>query len=160
MTPAVAALFFGGCTGGITSWIPGRGHLHNSNCNPLYCREVDDCITGHRAKSAARECLKSLSHQNDCSFSSDYVYGFEQAFIDVAQGGWGLTPAVPPRRYWGLSHRTCEGKQGACEWLDGYAAGAGRAKAMLGNEAVIATSSSCGACGGRCAPGCCENGGW
>jgi len=154
MTPAVAALFFGGCAGGITTWIPGRAHLHNSNCSPLYCRDVDDFITAHRAKIAAKECLEALSNQQQCGFSSDYVYGFEKAFVDVAQGGWGLTPAVPPRRYWGVCYRTDAGKQHACDWLAGYAAGAERAKAVLGNEGVIATSYTCGMCGEQCGGQC------
>ncbi|QDT57196.1 hypothetical protein Pan44_52630 [Caulifigura coniformis] len=159
MTPAVAALFFGGCAGGITTWIPGRAHLHNSNCSPLYARDIDDCITAHRAKCASRECLKSLSHQSQCDFSSDYAYGFEQAFVDVAQGGWGVTPAVPPRRYWGLCYRTESGKQQACDWLAGYTAGAERALAMLGKEGVIASAYSCGVCGGQCG-GTCDAGTW
>ncbi len=159
MTPAVAALMLGGCAGGITSWIPGRSHLHNSNCNPLYCRELDDSITAHKARMAARECLKAISHQQHCSFSDDYVFGFEQAFVDIAQGGWGLTPAVPPRRYWGLCHRTGYGKSEACEWFDGYSAGAERARAVLGDEAVIATSFRCQQCGGQCG-GTCDQSGW
>ena len=159
MTPAVAALFLGGCAGGMATWIPGRAHLHNSNCSPLYCRDVDDCITAHRAKVAAKECLKSMSQQARCDYSSDFVYGFEQAFIDVAQGGWGMTPAVPPRRYWGLCYRTDAGKQHACDWLSGYSAGADRALAMFKDEGVIATSFSCGVCGGQCG-GTCDSGGW
>lgn len=151
MTPAVAALFFGGCAGpSLTTWIPGRAHLHNSNCSPLYWREVDDCVTAHRAKCAALECLK----QSQCDYSSDFVYGYEQAFIDVAQGGWGMTPAVPPRRYWGICYRTAAGKQLACDWLAGYSAGAERARAVLGDEGVIATSYSCGICGGQCGGQC------
>ncbi len=153
-TPAVAALLFGGCAGSVTTWIPGRAHLHNSNCNPLYCREVDDCVTAHRARGVARECLKSLSRRSNCNFTSDYVHGFEQAFVDVAQGGWGLTPAVPPRRYWGLCHRTAAGKQQACDWLAGYSAGAERALGTLGEEGVIATAYSCGVCGGQCGGTC------
>jgi hypothetical protein len=159
MTPAVAALLFGGCTGGIAAWTPGLGHLHNSNCSPLYCREIDDCVSAHRAKIAAKECLQAQAAQSNCGFSCDYVYGFEQAFIDVAQGGWGMTPAVPPRRYWGLCSRTPAGKERACDWLAGYSAGAERALAMLGDEGVIATSFRCGACGGQCG-GTCDSCGW
>ena len=55
--------------------------------------------------------------------------GFEQAYVDIAQGGNGVTPAIPPPRYWTAGYRTEYGHAQAQDWFQGYSEGAAMAQA-------------------------------
>lgn len=66
--------------------------------------------------------------------SRDFSTGFVQAYVDVAEGGSGNTPAVPPERYWKRCNRTASGHGRAEEWFAGYRAGAQLAEAECNRE--------------------------
>jgi len=79
-------------------------------------------------KQAAGRCSTQALHEL-CSYgghplSSDFKDGFRQAFVDVAMGGNGVTPAIPPEKYWKSYYRTADGHARADEWFEGYRAGA------------------------------------
>jgi hypothetical protein len=110
------ALLCGGCYSGGG----GRGLLRGSG---RYCPPWDDfCVkeTAHRhaSKSFAQYC-----QQAGQSFSVDFRDGFKQAYCDLACGGNGVTPAIPPPRYWNARYRTASGHARAQQWFEGYAAG-------------------------------------
>lgn len=79
-------------------------------------------------KSAITNADIALDEQFAGGTSRDFRYGFQQAFIDIANGGNGALPAIPPSRYWSAPYRTCWGHNKAREWFEGYEAGAGSAK--------------------------------
>lgn len=61
--------------------------------------------------------------------SCHFCTGFEQAYIDIARGGTGALPPLPPARYWHACYRTEEGFGRADEWFEGYRIGASWAEA-------------------------------
>ncbi|SFH54040.1 hypothetical protein [Planctomicrobium piriforme] len=91
-------------------------------------RFEDNIMTRHEARSVAQSELKHSD--NKACQTCDYRLGYEQAFVDVAQGACGAVPALPPANYWKVCARTPEGHQRAQEWFNGYAAGAAAAKSI------------------------------
>lgn len=78
---------------------------------------------------------QALDEQFSGGVSRDFRYGFQQAFLDIANGGSGALPAVPPSRYWTAAYRTTWGHNKAREWFEGYEAGANAAKCSALREA-------------------------
>jgi len=96
--------------------------------HPKYCRAHDNRLTRHDARKLAH---RELSQTNtDCDVTCDFKKGYEQAFVDVSQGGWGEVPALPPAPYWTNCSRTPGGHLKAQDWFRGYSAGAVAAKAI------------------------------
>lgn len=91
-----------------------------------YTRCLDERIA---ANEAAKRAFFSLQECYPERPSLDFQFGYRSAFVDVALGGDGVVPAVPPEQYWTTCYRTAEGRQHAQEWFAGYAAGAQRATA-------------------------------
>ena len=86
----------------------------------------------HASISSANQVL---DEQFGGGVSRDFRYGFQQAFLDIANGGSGALPAVPPARYWTAAYRTTWGHNKAREWFEGYEAGANAAKCSALKEA-------------------------
>jgi hypothetical protein len=101
---------------------------------------------GHRdhlsvKKAAVKAANQSLSEQDGGSVSRDFKYGYQQAYIDIANGGSGPLPAVPPPRYWAAPYRTTWGHNKARDWFTGYEAGVCSAKCcMPANTLSVPTS--------------------
>lgn len=111
--------------------------------HPKYHCGPPDGIRDHVSvkKAAIKAANRSLSEQNCGATSRDFRYGFQQAYIDIANGGSGVLPAVPPPRYWAAPYRTTWGHNKAREWFSGYEAGANSAKCcMPGNTLSVPTS--------------------
>jgi len=107
---AVALALVAGCT--TLSRGTCVGHLH-------YCRFIDEASSEADARLVANRALSR------CRVPSiDYHNGFEQAYVDIAQGATGTLPPVPPKHYWKACMRTPGGHQAAQHWYAGYAAGA------------------------------------
>lgn len=103
------------------------------SCSPLCCiscedytRCVDEKLSTHEAVRRANRSLRKC-YASPPSF--DFKDGYRRAFVDVALGGAGELPAVPPERYWSSCYRTAAGHQRAQAWYAGYVAGAARALA-------------------------------
>ncbi len=86
----------------------------------------------HASISSANQ---ALDEQFTDGVSRDFRYGFQQAFLDIANGGSGALPAVPPPRYWTAAYRTTWGHNKARDWFEGYEAGANAAKCSALREA-------------------------
>jgi hypothetical protein len=101
---------------------------------------------GHRdhlfvKKAAVQAANRSLSEQDGGGVSRDFKYGYQQAYIDIANGGSGALPAVPPPRYWAAPYRTTWGHNKARDWFSGYQAGVCSAKCcMPSNTLTVPTS--------------------
>lgn len=50
--------------------------------------------------------------------------GFRDGYRDVAGGGSGCPPPVPPRKYWTWKYQTAEGQCKVAAWFEGYSHGA------------------------------------
>ncbi|MBX3443090.1 MAG: hypothetical protein KF774_11850 [Planctomyces sp.] len=130
--PAALALLLSGCHSPLHELQRGGRHV-------LYSRNADDLLTARTARSIARRDLKRISHAGGC-VSGDFASGYQQAYVDVALGGSGVTPAVPPRSYWGMADRSAAGHRRVQDWFDGYGAGADEAWTVFGDYNVVATS--------------------
>ncbi len=60
----------------------------------------------------------------DQPYFRDFGEGFRAGYIDVASGGNGCTPALPPRKYWTWRYQTAEGQAKVAAWFAGYPHGA------------------------------------
>lgn len=92
-------------------------------------------------KAAVKAANRALSEQNCGGTSRDFRFGFQQAYIDVANGGNGTLPAVPPSRYWTAPYRTTWGHNKAREWFSGYEAGASAAKCCMPASTISVPTS-------------------
>lgn len=111
--------------------------------HPHYHCGAPDGIRDHVSvkKAAIKAANRALSEQNCGETSRDFEYGFQQAYIDISNGGSGALPAVPPPRYWAAPYRTTWGHNKARDWFSGYEAGASSAKCcMPANTISVPTS--------------------
>lgn len=105
-----------------------------------HCPGMDDWVTTQTAIKCARSQLWQMQWQSRNTFSHDFEAGFTQAWIDIAQGGTGETPAVAPSRYWSAWYRSGEGHQKADEWFNGYRNGAQTGRSQLHALRQVAAS--------------------
>ncbi|MEZ6050332.1 MAG: hypothetical protein R3C02_02925 [Planctomycetaceae bacterium] len=109
------------------------GDCYSKDCESCFClpkhrywRPFDEAYARHEAsKRAWRSILEHYPERPN----EDFQYGYGQAFVDVALGGDGTVPPVPPECYWSTCYRTAAGHQRAQDWFAGYIAGAGHATA-------------------------------
>jgi hypothetical protein len=88
-----------------------------------YSRHMDEACARDRAEKRALVALANCFPGTN----SDFRQGFIQAYVDIALGGDGALPPVPPERYWRTCERDPEGYCEANQWFAGYSAGAQRA---------------------------------
>lgn len=119
-----------------------RARWSLTGCPPnCYSGCKDRCVTKQHAKLLAGKRLRDLRRGSGGCLSCDFKEGFEQAYVDIAEGGTGVTPAVPPARYWSFRYRTPYGHARAQEWFNGYEMGANLANADGLKFNSIATSA-------------------
>ena len=82
---------------------------------------IDKYVTRKAAIRCANRALKEMRCRE---LSTDFCNGFRCAYVDVACGGNGAVPPVPPQCYWQASRRHSEGHMKADQWFAGYEAGA------------------------------------
>jgi hypothetical protein len=111
------ALLCGGCQ---SSGSP-RPPLRGCGC---YVPFLDNLYTKERAKASARRSFYHYQRQSGHRLSADFQAGFCQAYCDLALGGNGKTPPLPPPCYWRAQYRTPAGHACVQQWFEGYAAGA------------------------------------
>jgi hypothetical protein len=133
----------GGCGMG-TGWSCCSG---GGTCGPnLYL----GCVDNWRVRRHARACADRAWHRGHAPGgrgSCHYREGFTQAFVDLAEGGDGTPPGVPPERYWWCLYRSSCGQRFAEEWFAGYDAGVGTARslAFCPNPTILLGPSAGGA---------------
>jgi len=54
--------------------------------------------------------------------------GFKAGYMDVAGGGEGCPPVLPPREYWSWRYQSPEGQAKTAAWFEGYPVGAAAAE--------------------------------
>jgi hypothetical protein len=58
----------------------------------------------------------------------DFGEGFRAGYVNIASGGDGCPPALPPRRYWNYGFQTAEGQSKVAAWFAGFPEGVRAAK--------------------------------
>ena len=88
-----------------------------------FCPRLDTFALKCHARSSSHKALRELKRMTGERYSSHFRNGFEQAFLDIANGYSGNVPAVPPRKYWTAYYRTPPGRERANQWFEGYQLG-------------------------------------
>ncbi len=87
--------------------------------------------------------------------SKHFKNGFRDAFYEIADGGDGKVPPIPPKKYWNAYYRSPEGKVYAQQWFNGFRVGAATAiRRGLDRMNEIATSTEACGCGGTGCASC------
>lgn len=90
-----------------------------------YCEPIDDACAATSARFSAHRAWRQYSHlcidgdPHKCYFKD----GFLDGFCDVATGGDGCLPAIPPRKYWKSCYETEAGRAKICAYFQGYPQG-------------------------------------
>ncbi len=123
--------------------------------HPPYHCGAPDGIRDHVSvkKAAIKAANRALSEQDCGETSRDFRFGFQQAYIDIANGGTGALPAIPPPRYWAAPYRTAWGHNKARNWFSGYEAGASAAQCCMPADTLSVPTSVYRGCDQRLAVG-------
>jgi len=95
-------------------------------CNYIaYNDTTDDFVMGWRNRVWSRQAWHArkaqfVGHQELGAFGE----GFRDGYRDVASGGNGCPPPVPPRKYWSWRYQTAEGQCKVAAWYEGFPYGA------------------------------------
>lgn len=90
-----------------------------------FCEPIDEAILTYNCNRAAKAAwLTRESRFCDRECLDHFAAGFRAGYADVAMGGTGCPPPLPPRRYWGWRYQNAEGQKCVASWFDGYPAGA------------------------------------
>lgn len=78
-----------------------------------------------RNRYLARTTWENLEVVYDhMEFTEDFGRGFREGYYDVAMGGNGCPPVIPPRRYWSVKYASPRGHQQTHAWFEGFRYGA------------------------------------
>jgi hypothetical protein len=89
---------------------------------------TNDFVLGHRNNVWAAESWCAHKHAYaDQPYFADFGAGYRSGYRDVAAGGNGCPPALPPRCYWTWKFQTAEGQGKVSAWYAGYPHGAAAA---------------------------------
>lgn len=119
-------------------------------CEPLdeACHSIHIRIVAHREwKRYVHACPPGDPHR--CYFKDGFIDGF----IDVASGGQGCLPVIPPRKYWKSCYETEEGQLKIQAYFQGYPEGV-QAAFQTGNSRSARLPTSIHASGGANCPSC------
>jgi hypothetical protein len=106
------------CAGGCSIFQGINDYLTYNDC-------VNDFVLGYRNTVWARQAWheRKSQHYGEPYFSH-FGAGFRAGYADVASGGNGCPPALPPRDYWTWKYQTPEGQGMVAAWFAGYPFGA------------------------------------
>jgi hypothetical protein len=105
---------------------------------------TDDFVVGWRHYVWAN---RAWAEQKSCYAGQAYLHhfgeGFRAGYRDVAAGGNGCPPPLPPRNYWSWKYQSPEGQGKIAAWFSGYPHGAAFAEQEgAGNWREIPVSHS------------------
>jgi hypothetical protein len=94
---------------------------YNDACN--------DFVIGYRNEVWAKQSW----HENKSCFADQpylkaFGEGYQAGYIDVASGGNGCPPVLPPRCYWAWHYQSPEGQAKVAAWFAGFPHGAATAE--------------------------------
>jgi hypothetical protein len=85
-----------------------------------YWSSIDDLMLRKTTRCCARRAMRQIEGESSIRLTSDFRYGFQQAYVDSAMGGNGVVPPVPPEKYWAAYYRAPVGRSRARDWYRGY----------------------------------------
>ena len=86
---------------------------------------IDECAMKVRNKRRARAAWRRSKSVYDCiEYRDDFEDGFRDGYYDIASGGRGTPPTLPPRKYWNSRYQNQEGHMKMMAWFDGFDHGA------------------------------------
>lgn len=105
-----------------------------------YIHWYDSWVTERTAEACAKKTFRNDPAAT--AATGDFYCGYQQAFIDLANGGSGVTPAVPPEKYWKANNRSARGYEKAEQWFEGYRAGVCAARGTGRQEFLFVPTSA------------------
>jgi hypothetical protein len=82
---------------------------------------LEDCksniLNRYRAAAAFDSVCYAPEHACDMK---DYAHGWKRGYYDMACGGNGCPPVLPPECYWSCLHQNPEGHRKVHVWYEGY----------------------------------------
>jgi hypothetical protein len=94
---------------------------YNDTCN--------DFVIGWRNEVWAKQSWHDNKHCfADRPYLKHFGEGYQAGYRDVAAGGNGCPPALPPRCYWAWHYQSPEGQAKVAAWFEGYPHGAATAE--------------------------------
>jgi len=119
--------------------------------------EVDDTLICLRNYSDSWHAWLYYRHNcpDDAWYPLHYGKGFRQGYRDVAAGGDGCPPTLPPECYWSVCFQNPAGQAKVQEWFRGYAFGANAARTdgVADFNQIMTSQRLFGRCGPQAAPG-------
>lgn len=91
-----------------------------AGCGSLNEYKIDS--RNHRLARRAWNCMKHV--YADVDYPYDFGLGFQEGYFDVASGGNGCPPLLPPKRYWTANLANPLGHRRTHAWFEGYKYGA------------------------------------
>lgn len=90
-----------------------------------YIESLDQCQSKFHAWHEARTAWSEYSHHCDeeVPHRSHFKLGFLDGFSDVATGGNGCLPSIPPQKYWKYCYETAEGRLKINAYFQGFSTG-------------------------------------
>ena len=96
---------------------------------------VNDFVLGWRNSVWARQAwYERAEHFVGQPHLAVFGAGFRAGYKDVASGGSGCPPPLPPRKYWSWQYQTPEGQAKVAAWFSGYPHGARAAEEEQAGE--------------------------
>ncbi|MCH7990681.1 MAG: hypothetical protein IID46_16185 [Planctomycetes bacterium] len=90
-----------------------------------YNDDTNDFVTGFQNAIGSHLAWHARAGDfSDMPDLSTFGAGFRAGYRDVASGGNGCPPPVPPRKYWGWKYQTEEGQAKVSAWYAGFPFGA------------------------------------
>jgi|GEM_PF-6715057 len=88
-----------------------------ASCKDYQYELVQSCHANWGWYQVGKKC-------NGSPYPKHYRAGWKAGYKDVALGGCGLLPPVPPEKYWKARYENCEGQQRVAAWFQGFQQGA------------------------------------
>lgn len=89
------------------------------------CAELQEDKIDGRNRYLARRAWEQLQVvYKDFDYTDDFGRGFKQGYFDVASGGNGCPPMLPPKHYWSVKYASPKGHQRTHAFFEGYRYGA------------------------------------
>jgi hypothetical protein len=105
------------------------------NAQVAYNDRVNDFVLGWRNSVWARQAwYERADHFVGEPHLAVFGAGFRSGYADVAAGGSGCPPPLPPRKYWSWQYQTPEGQAKVAAWFSGYPHGARAAEEEQAGE--------------------------
>ena len=86
---------------------------------------LDEFMVSYRNRAWSARSWHNNKHKFcNRKYMKDFQAGYRAGYEDVASGGHGCTPALPPSEYWGWKYQSPEGQAKVNAWFEAYPLGA------------------------------------